>query len=139
MAKDLFGIGNFKPMRVEGFGTTSSTSKSRGSCPKAVKETVWRKYNGNRMNGKCYVCKSSIAFTSFEVGHNKAFSKGGKWTVTNCRPICRACNRSMGSMTIESFKKKHFTKTTKKQHTKRKTTRRKPTPNIFKPTLKLRW
>ena len=139
MAKNYFRVGTFKPIKIGNVSTISSASKSRGSCPKAVKETVWRKYNGNRMNGKCYVCKNPVSFTNFEVGHNRAFSKGGKWTVTNCRPICRACNRSMGSTTIESFKKKHFTKTTKKKSTKRRTTRRKSTPSVFKPTIKLGW
>ena len=100
--------------------------KERKSCPKTVKEAVWREYIGNKMNGKCYVCKTLISLTNFEVGHNKARSKGGKWTVANCRPICRSCNRSMGTMTIEAFKKKYFTKkkvskkTTKKKSTKRK-------------------
>jgi len=52
----------------------TSTPKKRRSCPKTVKETVWRKYFGNRMTGKCWVCKKSITFTDFEVGHNKPFS-----------------------------------------------------------------
>lgn len=116
---------------------TGNTSSGRSSCPKAVKETVWRSHNGNRMNGKCYVCKVPISFTNFEVGHNKPHSKGGKWNVDNCRPICRVCNRSMGTMTIETFKKKYFTKkktTTKKKPTKKKTTTKKTTRK--KPTKK---
>jgi len=97
----------------------------RKSCPKTVKEAVWREYIGNKMNGKCYVCKTPITFTNFEVGHNKAQSKGGKWTVANCRPICRTCNRSMGTMTLEAFKKKYFGK---KKPTAKKPIKRKPKP-----------
>jgi 5-methylcytosine-specific restriction endonuclease McrA len=107
-------IGNKKP------------STGRTSCPKSVKEKVWREYNGNRMNGECYACETKISYTNFEVGHNKARSKGGKWTVANCRPICRSCNRSMGTMTIEAFKKKYFTKKkTPKKPIKKKPMKRK--------------
>jgi len=107
----------------------TSTPKKRSSCPKAVKEAVWRKYFGNRMTGKCYVCKKPIIFTEFEVGHNKPFSKGGTWNVNNLRPICRTCNRSMGTMTIETFKRKYFSKkpvAKKKRATKKRI--KKPIP-----------
>jgi len=111
MARDPFDfkLPNYgvKMPSIDIFGSDNKTA-SRTSCPKAVKEAVWRKYNGDKMKGKCYVCDKEITFTSFEVGHNKAASKGGEWTVTNCRPLCRTCNRSMGTMSIETFKKKHF-------------------------------
>jgi 5-methylcytosine-specific restriction endonuclease McrA len=97
----------FRQIGMDLYGV-KSTPKKRTSCPKAVKETVWRKYFGNKMSGKCYVCKKPILFTDFEVGHNKSFSKGGTWNVNNLRPICRTCNRSMGTMSIEAFKRKHF-------------------------------
>ena len=80
----------------------------RKPCPKAVRDAVWRKYFGDKMTGKCYVCGKPITFTDFEVGHNKPFIKGGEWNVNNLRPICRTCNRSMGTMTIEEFKKRFF-------------------------------
>ena len=84
------------------------TKKRRTACPKSVKETLWRKYFGDNINGKCYICDTSITLFNFEVGHNKPFSKGGKWTVNNLRPLCRSCNRSMGTMTAEKYKKKHM-------------------------------
>jgi 5-methylcytosine-specific restriction endonuclease McrA len=91
----------------------TSTKKSykkrpRTPCPKSVKEALWRKYFGNNLNGKCYVCGKYIDYTSFEVGHNKPFSKGGEWNINNLRPLCRSCNRSMGTMTAEKYKKKYF-------------------------------
>lgn len=97
-----------------------TSHKKRTSCPKSVKEAVWRDYFGNRMTGKCYACRKRINFTDFEVGHNKAASKGGSWNLQNLRPICRTCNRSMGTMAIETFKKKYFggTPTRKARKTK---------------------
>jgi len=98
----------FRQIGMDIYGK-KSTPKKRKSCPKTVKEMVWAKYCGiNKMIGKCYVCNRPIHFTSFEVGHNKAFTKGGKWNINNLRPICRTCNRSMGTMSIEAFKRKHF-------------------------------
>lgn len=118
---DEFLFGKKKPLDLWG---KTSTAKKRSSCPKAVKESVWRKYFGNKMTGKCYVCKKPINFTDFEVGHNKPFSKGGTWNLNNLRPICRTCNRSMGTMTLETFKKKYFAKKpAKKRKSKRKKAR----------------
>jgi 5-methylcytosine-specific restriction endonuclease McrA len=84
--------------------------KQRTSCPAAVKEACWRKYNGNSLDGKCFCCGTHISYTSFEAGHNKAFKKGGKWTIGNTLPLCRTCNRSMGTESITKFKKEHFGK-----------------------------
>jgi len=83
-------------------------SRRRLTYPKAVRETVWGKCFRSEMTGKCYVCKKPIHFTDFEVGHNKPLAKGGTSNINNLRPICRTCNRSMGTMAIETFKKKYF-------------------------------
>jgi 5-methylcytosine-specific restriction endonuclease McrA len=88
--------------------TSAPKSSQRKPCPKAVKDAVWLKYFGYEMIGKCYVCGKPISYMDFEVGHNKPFTKGGEWNINNLRPICRTCNRSMGTMTIEAFKRKYF-------------------------------
>ena len=62
--------------------------------------------------GKCYCCEwRPITYTDFEVGHNKAVAKGGKDNISNLRPICRQCNRSMRTMSIEQYKKKFHPET----------------------------
>ena len=86
--------------------------KKRKAIPKAVKITVWNKYIGSdKAEGKCYVCKRTIHITDFDLGHNKAKSKGGSDNISNLRPICRTCNASMRTQSIETFKAKHFSKT----------------------------
>jgi len=117
-------FGKRRRKTVDLWGETS-TSRKRSSCPKAVREAVWAKYIGiNKMVGKCYVCKKPIHFTDFEVGHNKPFSKGGKWNINNLRPICRSCNRSMGTMSIETFKRRYFSRKSTKKTKKRKKRKR---------------
>jgi len=104
----------------------------RRTIPKAVKNSVWAKYIGaNKAEGKCYVCKRTIHITDFDLGHNKARSKGGSDNISNLRPICRTCNTSMGTQSIESFKAKHFGKpkaSTVKSTTAKKTTTKKSSP-----------
>lgn len=74
---------------------------------------------GSKMTGKCYVCKRPISFTTFKVGHNKPFAKGGKWEINNLCPICGVCNRSMGAMAIAAFKKGYSEASRKKPKQKR--------------------
>lgn len=84
-------------------------TKQRRTIPKAVRASVWKFYMKGKPEGKCYCCGTeTISFTNFEVGHNKAVAKGGSDSIDNLRPICRTCNSSMGTKSIESFKKKYF-------------------------------
>jgi len=115
-----------KPVRIEPFW--QEKKKTRRKIPESVKEAVWAKYIGmDKTVGKCYVCNKPVHFTDFEVGHNRAISKGGSDKVTNLRPICRSCNRSMRNMSIEAYKKKYFSKPKPKKKTK-KTKRRRKSP-----------
>lgn len=95
--------------------------KMRRKIPKGVRDDVWARYIGkDKVEGKCYVCKKPIRITNFEVGHNKAVSKGGSNRITNLRPICRKCNLSMGTMSIEDYKRKYYSKTKKKKAPKKR-------------------
>jgi len=99
--------------------------KTRSKIPKGVRVDVWNKYVGkDKVEGKCFVCNKPIRITNFEVGHNKAVSKGGSDRITNLRPICRKCNLSMGTMSIEAYKKKYYSKTKGKKRTKKSKKRR---------------
>ncbi|MDA1256483.1 MAG: HNH endonuclease [Chloroflexi bacterium] len=83
--------------------------RRRKAIPKAVKDAVWTKYIGTKKaEGPCYVCGRTIHMSTFHAGHNKAQSKGGKDSIGNLRPICATCNTSMGTTSIEVFKRRHF-------------------------------
>ncbi len=101
-----------------------STRRSRESrrIDKNLRSIVWHKYARGRMTGKCYVCKRPITYDNFEVGHNKAKATGGRNNINNLRAICKACNRSMGTMAIEVYKARYFG-TKRKTKQKRKSRR----------------
>jgi len=85
--------------------------KKRRAIPKSVKDAVWNKYIGaQKAEGSCYVCERTIHIRDFDVGHNRAKAKGGGDNISNLRPICRSCNLSMGTMSIETYKARHFGK-----------------------------
>jgi len=106
-------------------------SKKRKTINKGLREKVWIKYMGNKVQGKCYCCRiKPIHFTDFEVGHNKSVYSCGTNNINNLRPICRSCNREMGVKSIEWYRNKYYSKPKtrtkiKKQPTK-KTIKREP-------------
>lgn len=88
--------------------------KKRGHIGKNIRNLVWQIYNKNSLTGNCYVCDRPITNDNFDLGHNKAVSKGRNDAVSNLRPICRPCNSDMGTMTIEKYKAIHFGKKSNK-------------------------
>lgn len=75
--------------------------------PAALRERVWLTWCGDRLfKHKCLVswCENVITPFQFEVGHNIPESKGGATDISNLRPICSKCNKSMGDeYTIDEF------------------------------------
>lgn len=72
---------------------------------KMLRDKVWRSYNGDKLDGSCYVCDSSVTYNSFECGHVISVWRGGETTFDNLKPICSVCNKSMETMNLETFKK----------------------------------
>ena len=81
------------------FGCITPTVK-RLPIPNVIRNKVWVASNGESWYGKCHVCEETIAITGFHCGHDVAVSKGGETTVENMKPICSACNLSMGTKTM---------------------------------------
>lgn len=97
-----FGLNSFEPTYYQ------DKSGERKSIPKAVKMDLWNKYFGrNKAIGKCFVCKKEIHMQQFEAGHVVPASRGGNDKVSNLRPICFSCNRSMGSMNLYEYKQRY--------------------------------
>jgi hypothetical protein len=79
--------------------------RKKQSIPKPLKDQVWDTYIGKHYGtGKCQCCLiAEIDSKSFECGHVKSEATGGKLTISNLRPICGKCNRSMGKMHFFKF------------------------------------
>lgn len=76
--------------------------------PANIRNTVWDTYIGEEFkNGQCFCCGCNISFSIFECGHIIPESKKGKRTVTNLRPICGLCNRSIGTDQMDEFMEEH--------------------------------
>lgn len=81
-------------------------AKNKKTIPKALKEQVWLAFNGKNFEYKCHIkwCNNIITPFNFETGHNIPESKGGTLDISNLRPICSKCNKSMGDdYTIDDF------------------------------------
>jgi 5-methylcytosine-specific restriction endonuclease McrA len=75
------------------------TKKKKQSIPKNVRVIVWNHYIGEDIiKHKCLCCKKvTISNTNFEVGHVISEKNCGTHEINNLRPICFACNHSMGT------------------------------------------
>jgi len=87
---------------------TANPTKKK-SIPKKVKDDAWKKYIGNKSEVLCICCRINL-ITPFEfhAGHIVSEANGGNVTVENIRPICSACNLSMGQRNMDEFIAKHY-------------------------------
>jgi 5-methylcytosine-specific restriction endonuclease McrA len=79
--------------------------KKKQSNPKNVRVIIWNHYIGEDIiKHKCLCCKKvTISNTNFDVGHVLSEKNGGTHEINNLRPICFACNHSMGSENMIDF------------------------------------
>ena len=79
--------------------------KKKQSIPKQVRVIVWNHYIGDDIiKHKCLCCKKvTITNTNFDVGHVISEKNGGTHEINNLRPICGACNHSMGTENMVEF------------------------------------
>lgn len=98
-----------EPKKVKTKGAKGRSVKpKKKSIPKVVKDLSWSKWVGDDISKtKCLCCGiNEIKMNSFHCGHVMAEANGGKTTVDNLRPICAACNSSMGTENLDVFRAK---------------------------------
>lgn len=79
--------------------------------PKTLKSLVWDTYIGKEHGiGACYCCGSEIDSKHFECGHIVSKFNGGESNMTNLRPVCSICNKSIGAKNMDVFKATYFKK-----------------------------
>jgi hypothetical protein len=81
--------------------------KKKQVIPKNIKKIVWNTYIGSEIiRHKCLCCKKvTIENTFFECGHVISEKDGGTLEISNLRPICGECNRSMGCKNMVDYVK----------------------------------
>ena len=81
------------------------SKKKKQAIPKHVRSIVWNHYIGEDIiKHKCLCCKKvTISNTNFEVGHVVSEKNGGTHEINNLRPICGACNHSMGTENMVDY------------------------------------
>ena len=92
--------------------TNASTSKKKkkAKIPQALRTATWIEYIGEENSqAKCLCCKTAvISVFNFHCAHVISESKGGQLTLENLRPVCGACNLSMGMVSMEDFANSYF-------------------------------
>ena len=74
----------------------------------SVKNTLWSLHFPNVLEGKCKCCQTeTITRNNFDCGHIISEKNGGEIKLENLKPICRACNSSMGVMNMNDYMKKY--------------------------------
>lgn len=66
---------------------------------KKYRSLVW-----NKSNGYCYYCGELISPESMTIDHVVPECYGGTDSIENLVPVCKSCNSSKGSKTIEAFR-----------------------------------
>lgn len=79
--------------------------KRRKDLPAAVRNMVWTTFVGQDVGlSKCWVCKKeTISRANFECAHIQAVSQGGTDELSNLRPSCSLCNKSIGNQNVNDF------------------------------------
>jgi 5-methylcytosine-specific restriction endonuclease McrA len=109
-----------KPVKMPGLSPfKKKTKRTLGTRDKQI---LYR-----RAKGKCEACGKKIDYDEMQVGHKRAYSKGGATTLANSACLCYRCNKLQGTGSLATLKKKlagTYGKRTKKS-TKKKSTKRK--------------
>jgi hypothetical protein len=81
-------------------------TKHKQSIPKVLKDLCWAKHVGDTVaTTKCMCCGvHDIKMNNFHCGHVIPEAHGGQLSVDNLRPICAACNLSMGTENMNAFR-----------------------------------
>lgn len=61
-----------------------------------MKESVWKSFNGDNTEGKCFCCKVPLLKSESVCAHIQARSRGGPSSEYNLRATCKKCNSPSG-------------------------------------------
>ena len=77
------------------------TRERRPTPTKELKKMIYE-----RDKGHCRLCGKRVDPFDFDVGHNKAYSRGGKLTLKNAILLCHGCNERMSTLSLKEVREK---------------------------------
>jgi len=100
----IYSITNNIPISEISF---SKFCNVRTKIAKKVRMSVWKKRNQEKLVGTCFVCSESLEYENMECGHVTSFANGGSCDLHNLEPICKQCNRDMGTINLIEYVEIH--------------------------------
>lgn len=82
--------------------------RRQAHLPSAYREEVWRRYNGDLLDGECWLCGRDLKFTDFDAAHMRSKHEGGKTRISNLCPCHRKCNSDMNTMSARKYQKIYY-------------------------------
>ncbi len=73
----------------------------RKTSPKLLRKLVW-----DRDRGRCRICGEKVDQWNWELGHDKAHSRGGRMTLRNTFVVHPFCNRSQSTQSVRELRKR---------------------------------
>jgi hypothetical protein len=97
-----------EPVKLAEKQEKNKNKNKKEKIPVAVKNTLWSNYFNKDQEGICQCCKKEpITKSNFDCGHVISEKNGGDVHLDNLKPICRACNSSMGIRNMDDFMKQY--------------------------------
>jgi hypothetical protein len=90
-------------MQLEDMTYPARPIDARQITPKLRKQ-VYEK----AVNDECDICCKKITLATFEASHIIARARSGLTELDNLIPLCRCCNREMGTLHPDEYKKKRL-------------------------------
>lgn len=77
---------------------------SRTNLSASTRKHCWITNIGHKYKGKCFAgCNGDITVHDFECGHIQSVEEGGSNELSNLKPICGTCNKSMGKTNMVKY------------------------------------
>lgn len=85
-----------------------SEESSLDRCPPSLRTQLRKKWWNGKYKGECFCCGKIKELDDIQVGRIKAGFEGGKYTLSNCRLVCRSCNGNMSTRNMKTYMKEIF-------------------------------
>jgi len=92
---------NMPKINLSNFDNKPIVKDSKRSLSIRDKQIVWA-----RAHKKCEFCGKRLDFGSMQIGHKKAYSRGGKTTIKNAVCLCYEHNKMQGTDSWKTFLRK---------------------------------